>query len=1099
MYLHLSTSCFAHTGLISRQQPDLQMIKSTVYRLRRSGFWNLCLMISGVLLFAASSLMAQPGIEWDKAYEPVPGLQPKIVCPTDDGGIIVGRALYPSDDANYIVVKYNVNGNKEWDKTFSGNKRDNLNTIIQTTDGGYLLGGSSNSDSGQDKTDNAFASSVDYWIVKISANGSKEWDKTYGGSRADNVRSLKQTKDGGYLVGGISLSSRDGVKSESSRGAHDFWVIKTTSDGTKEWDKTIGGNMADSLVYVDQTASGNYILGGTSLSGISGDKTDGDAINHEFWVVQLAPNGSKLWDKTFNGYNYDNMKSMDRTSDGGYIIAGESASPIGGDKTENGFGYLDYWVIKINADGDKQWDKTLGGTGRELLASVKQTPDGGYIVGGSSSSDKSGNKTEARKGSTDYWIVKLNSDGSIAWDKTIGGARDTNNQLIGAFPAWDGGYLLCGTSAGIVPGNDRTVAMTHSTELWVVKLVSESNTNALAFSSGSLKFISNGNSTTQTQSVTLSANTGTPAVTLSNSKVSWLTLPAPARGSLSFTVNPEGLSPEKYTSLVAATASGYARALLKVNLHVNDVTTPPVLHSIGDKEVTAPDTLTFTAKATTANGQTKRFSLIGAPEGATIGESSGVFSWAPLVAGTYQFVVRISVAQVPELYDEETISVRVLNPAAATSVRINAGGGAYATSDGRIFEADNYYSGIDRTSTIGADVDILSTTDDELYRSGRSSDYFNYNIPVKNGIVKVTLHFAETYWGVYPGRPGDKDRRRFNVSAEGVVKLDNYSIIGHAGQPLNAVQETFEVVVIDGVLNLAFRSTAEMRDKPRVSAIEVEFVNSIPTIITPVADSYVSYGVNANTNYGKEPTLDVKATSVPELRRVSFLKFSLAGFSDITNAKFRIYGYNYQADTRVNLNLIGLDNDNWTETGITANNAPSGVSTALGTLSVTRKPEYFEVSITDFAKAQLARDKTLTLRIDQTFGGKRIIFNSRENAVFRPELVINTSEPVNSVTRLAAEEMTNETAKTGAESSVIYPNPVRTQFTLNIGNQHQEGVSLQLFNEAGRAYNIKTTELLHAGTKAEISIADLSLNEGIYLLKVQSVSKSEVLKVVVVK
>ncbi|WP_171036515.1 CBM96 family carbohydrate-binding protein [Dyadobacter sediminis] len=1050
-------------------------------------------------LLAASGLLAQPAIEWDKAYEPVPGLAPKIVCPTADGGIIVGRALYPSDNADYIVVKYDVNGNKEWDKTFSGNKQDNLNAIIQTSDGGYLLGGSSNSDPGQDKTDNAYASSVDYWIVKISANGSKEWDKTYGGSRADNVRSLKQTKDGGYLVGGNSLSSRDGVKSESSRGAHDIWVIKTTSDGTKEWDKTIGGSWPDSLVYVDQTASGNYILGGTSLSYVGGDKTAPNKGLYDFWVVQLAPDGSKIWDKTFGGYISDNLKFMERTSDGGYIMGGQTGSPVGEDKSENGFGYLDYWLIKINADGVKQWDRTLGGTRGDLLTSVKQTPDGGYIIGGSSSSDKSGNKTEARKGSTDYWIVKLNADGSIAWDKTIGGARDTNNQLIGAFVAQDGGYLLCGTSAGKATGNDRTVAMSNSPELWVVKLVSETNTKALTFSSGSLKFTKEGNSTIPAQSVKLSANTGTPAVTLKNSKVSWLTLPAPALGSLPFTVNPAGLSPEKYTSLVVATAPGYARALLKVNLHVNDVTTPPVLDPIGDKELTAGDTLVFTATATTGAGQTKQFSLIGAPEGTTIGESDGVFSWAPLVAGTYRFVVRISVAAMPELYDEETITVKVLKPANETSVRINAGGGAYKTSDGRIFDADNYYSGIDRTSTIGADVDILSTTDDELYRSGRSSDYFNYNIPVKNGILKVTLHFAETYWGVYPGRPGDKDKRRFNVSAEGVVKLDNYSIIGHAGQPLNAVQETFEVAVTDSVLNLAFSSTQEKRDQPRVSAIEVEFVNSLPIIITPVADSYVSYGANANTNYGKEPTLDVKATSVPELQRVSYLKFSLATVSDVTSAKFRIYGYNHQADTRVNLDLIGLDNDDWTETGITANNAPTGVMTALAYLSVTREPEYFEVDITEFAKAQFASDKMLTLRIDQTFGGKRIIFNSRENAAFRPELIINTSEPVNSVTRLAAEEVDNNTAESGAESSVIYPNPVRTQFTLQIGNQHQEAVALQLFNEAGKAYNIKTPELLHAGTKAEISIADLALSEGIYFLKVQSISKSEVLKIVVIK
>ncbi|KAA6438410.1 DNRLRE domain-containing protein [Dyadobacter flavalbus] len=1097
MHLHLPTFCFPDLSQIIGRI-DLRIIEIVGHRQKQSGFWNFCLIKLGILLLAASSLVAQPAIEWDKSYGPVPDFIPSIVCATDDGGIIVGRSLSYISFSDYNVAKYDIDGNKEWDKTFSGNKQDILKAIIQTTDGGYLLGGSSNSNDGQDKTNNAYSSSIDYWVIKISANGTKQWDKTYGGKNEDALNSLRQTKDGGYILGGTSLSSNDGMKSEARRGDYDYWVIKVASDGTKEWDKTIGGRGRDALVYVDQTASGNYILGGTSSSMKSGDKTDAKGYS-DYWIVQLAPDGAKLWDKTYGGPNDETLQSMDRTSDGGYILGGISNSNAGMSKTEPRNGFNDFWVVKINANGEKEWDRTLGGEMVEVLKSVKQTPDGGYIVGGNSPSNASGNKTEAKKGLNDYWIVKLNPAGTIVWDKTVGGAKETNSQLIAAFPAWDGGYLLCGTAAGIIAGNDRIEALSNETELWVVKLVSETNTKALAFSSRLLKFTNDGNITTPEQSVNLSANTGTPAVKLRKSQADWLTIPAPSRGSLPFTVDPAGLLPAKYTSYVAATSPGYARAILNVNLHVNDVTTPPVLNPIPYQELKAGDTLTFTARATMAIGQTKRFSLIGAPKGATIGKSSGVFSWVPQSSGIYKFVVRISVAAVPELYDEETVTVKVVNSGGVNSVRINAGGSAYTASDGRVFEADNYYDGVDRTSTI-ADVDILNTTDDELYRSGRSSDYFNYNIPVTNGIVKVTLHFAEVYWGVYANRPAEINRRLFNVSAEGAVKLNNYSIIGRAGRALRAVQETFEVEVMDGVLNLAFRSTSERRDKPRVSAIEVEFLGSMSTAtLSPVADADVSYGINANTNYGNEPTLSVKATSVPELQRVSFLKFSLANFSDITSARFRIYGYNHQANTRVSLNVAGLDNDDWTETGITASNAPTGVTTALGTLSVTRKPEYFEVGITEFAKTQLARDKTLTLRIDQTFGGKRIIFNSRENAQFRPELVINTSEPVSSVTRLAAEEVDNNTAESGAESSVIYPNPVRTQFTLQVGNQHQEAVALQLFNEAGRAYNIKMHELLHAGTKAEISIADLSLNEGIYLLKVQSVSKSEVLKVVVVK
>ncbi|KAA6438413.1 DNRLRE domain-containing protein [Dyadobacter flavalbus] len=1057
------------------------------------------LLLTVALFFLVTSiLIAQPAIEWDRTYEPGSDFTPNTVCATDDGGIIVGQSVN-STASNYAVTKYNAAGEKEWNKVYGGEGRDVLSAIIQTSDGGYLLGGTSGSNKGPDKSENSY-SGADYWIIKISANGTRQWDKTLGGSGIDNLTTLKQTTDGGYIVGGSSLSPESGVKSEINKGEYDYWVVKITSNGTKEWDKTIGGSNYDQLVYVDQTANGNYILGGYSVSSSSGENSDYTGGNkyyyYNYWIVQLSKDGLKLWDKTIGSPDLDILTSMQRTSDGGYILGGQSASPSPGlDKSEKGIGGDDFWVVKINANGKKLWDKTIGGKANDLLKSIKQTSDGGYIIGGDSESGKGGNKKEGLKGIRDYWVVKLTSAGKLDWEKTIGGAANSSSELLAAIPAWGGGYLLCGNTTSEVSGNDKTAFSTGG-GLWVVKLLSETNTKALAFSSGALDYVNTGSTTTPPQSVTLSANTGTPAVNLKKTRAEWLTLPAPSRGTLPFSVKPKGLSTGNYSTVVTATSPGYARALLKINLVVNDATTLPVLEPIGDKELSRGDTLAFTANATSAFGQTKVFSLVGAPQGATIGASSGVFSWVPQSPGTYQFVVKVSIVNLPQLSDEETITVKVPDPSSLPAIRINAGGGIYTASDGRVFEADQYYEGIDRTSTI-ADVDILNTTDDELYRSGRSSDYFNYNIPVTNGIVKVTLHFAEIYWGVFADRPAEINRRLFNVSAEGAVKLNNYSIIGRAGGALRAVQETFEVEVIDGVLNLAFRSTAEMRDKPRVSAIEVEFVNT--TSISPVADADVSYGVNANTNYGNEPTLSVKATSVPELHRVSFLKFSLAGFSDITGAKFRIYGYNHQADTRVSLNVAGLDNDDWTETGITASNAPAGVTTALGTLSVTRKPEYFELGITEFAKAQLARDKTLTLRIDQTFGGKRIIFNSRENAVNRPELIINTIGPVGSVTRLAAEEVPNETAESGEESSVIYPNPVRTHFTLHVGNQHQEAIALQLFNEAGRAYNIKTHESLHAGTKAEISIADLSLNEGIYLLKVQSVSKSEVLKVVVVK
>ncbi len=130
---------------------------------------------------------------------------------------------------------------------------------------------------------------------------------------------------------------------------------------------------------------------------------------------------NKLWDKTIGGNSDDYFTSLQPTRDGGYILGGWSYSSKSGDKSGNNKGGWDYWVVKLKADGSKEWDKTIGGNDSDILLSVQQTSDGGYILGGYSWSSKSNDKTGNSKGSTDYWVVKLKADGSKVWDKTLGG------------------------------------------------------------------------------------------------------------------------------------------------------------------------------------------------------------------------------------------------------------------------------------------------------------------------------------------------------------------------------------------------------------------------------------------------------------------------------------------------------------------------------------------------------------------------------------------------------------------------------------------------------------------------------------------------------
>ncbi|MDF7815219.1 T9SS type A sorting domain-containing protein [Hymenobacter sp. YC55] len=357
----------------------------------------------------------------------------------------------------------------QWDKTFGGSDLDGLEALQQTSDGGYILGGGTNSGISGDKTQGNQGSG-DYWIVKLDANGIKQWDKTFGGSDQEYFTALQQTTDGGYILGGRSSSSIGGDKTQPSQGEVDYWVVKLDANGAKQWDKTFGGNNLDNLLALQQTSDGGYMLGGQSNSGISGDKTQGNQGEFDYWVVKLDASGTKQWDKTFGGRNMDGLEALQQTSDGGYILGGFSNSDISGDKTQGNQGSqggYDYWVIKLDANGTTQWDKTFGGNKLDGLNALQQTSDGGYILGGWSDSDSSGDKTQASQGYGDYWVVKLDANGIKQWDKTFGGS-DLDN-LTGLQQTRDGGYILGGESYSDNSG-DKTQGNQGRSDYWVVKL-----------------------------------------------------------------------------------------------------------------------------------------------------------------------------------------------------------------------------------------------------------------------------------------------------------------------------------------------------------------------------------------------------------------------------------------------------------------------------------------------------------------------------------------------------------------------------------------------------------------------------------------------------
>jgi hypothetical protein len=358
-----------------------------------------------------------------------------------------------------------------WQNTIGGDNEDELNSIQQTTDGGYILGGNSLSEISGDKTE-ASQGFSDYWVIKLDATGQTiEWQNTIGGQDYDKLNSIQQTTDGGYILGGYSSSGISGDKTEASKGSNDYWVVKLDATGqTIEWQNTIGGNVHDELTTIQQTADGGYILGGYSQSGISGDKTELNQGSWDYWVVKLDATGQTIeWQNTIGGSNRDELNSIQQTADGGYILGGYSESGADGDKNEANQGDKDYWVIKLDATGQTiEWQNTLGGSDKEFLYSIQQTTDGGYILGGNSLSEISGDKTEASQGFSDYWVIKLDATGqAIEWQNTLGGSGyDILNSIQ---QTTDGGYILGGYSNSGMSG-DKTETIIGYFDYWVIKL-----------------------------------------------------------------------------------------------------------------------------------------------------------------------------------------------------------------------------------------------------------------------------------------------------------------------------------------------------------------------------------------------------------------------------------------------------------------------------------------------------------------------------------------------------------------------------------------------------------------------------------------------------
>jgi uncharacterized delta-60 repeat protein len=341
-----------------------------------------------------NSIRAIGGINSDEAFS---------IQQTSDGGYIVaGRTnSFGAGNFDFLIIKLDSSGNIQWSRAIGGINGDSAGSIQQTSDGGYIVAGWTNS----------FGTGGDALIIKLDSSANIQWSRAIGGTNNDGANSIKQTSDGGYIVAGYTHSF--------GAGNSDALIIKLDSSGNIQWSRAIGGINDEQAFSIQQTSDGGYIVAGWTNS----FGTGGDAL-----IIKLNSSGNIQWSRAIGGINGDGAYSIQQTSDGGYIVAGST--------TIYGVGYFYYYslIIKLDSSGNMQWSRVIGGQNYDVARSIQQTSDGGYIVAGYTNSFGVVNYN--------FLIIKLDSSANIQWSRAIGGTNE--DYAFSIQQTSDGGYIVAG-------------------------------------------------------------------------------------------------------------------------------------------------------------------------------------------------------------------------------------------------------------------------------------------------------------------------------------------------------------------------------------------------------------------------------------------------------------------------------------------------------------------------------------------------------------------------------------------------------------------------------------------------------------------------------
>ena len=269
---------------------------------------------------------------------------------TDGGYICAGSTLPPDDDfTNFLVAKTDQNGLVEWTKDYGDDETEEACTILQASNGNYVVFGRTNSDG---------AGGFDYYLMELNSTGDIVWERTYGGDRDEQARSMVKTSDGGYLLVGNTRSFGDELST-------DVYVIKVTSDGTIVWEETYGGTGGESPSNAIRTNDNNYVIvGNTGSMGGGG---------FDAYFLKIDGSGNKIWEKTFGGTEEEDGADITELSDGSLAAVGYTVS--------YGEGGRDIFLLKLDSSGNEIWHKTFGGIYQDYASNIVSGTDNIIFTG----------------------------------------------------------------------------------------------------------------------------------------------------------------------------------------------------------------------------------------------------------------------------------------------------------------------------------------------------------------------------------------------------------------------------------------------------------------------------------------------------------------------------------------------------------------------------------------------------------------------------------------------------------------------------------------------------------------------------------------------